>query len=164
MRRFNYELKIIENEAKKISYQEMSNIFHYVKSIYGNTVPTNNDLQGAARALIRLQVMYRYRYMSINILVIILKCFDIEKFRLRTFKLFFRFNVSEFAVGNIMGLQTGAKLVAQDVFFFGRFAFAQNKPELALGWLKEAVRQLEEREEKELEETEVSRITNLYHV
>ena len=65
MRRFNYELKIIENEAKKISYQEMSNIFHYVKSIYGNTVPTNNDLQGAARALIRLQVMYRYRYMSI---------------------------------------------------------------------------------------------------
>ena len=73
MRRFNYELKIIENEAKKISYQEMSNIFHYVKSIYGNTVPTNNDLQGAARALIRLQVMYRYRYMSINIMVNILK-------------------------------------------------------------------------------------------
>ena len=63
-----------------------------------------------------------------------------------------------------MGLQTGAKLVAQDVFFFGRFAFAQNKPELALGWLKEVVRQLEEREEKELEETEVSKIMNLYHV
>ena len=74
----------------------------------------------------------------------------------------FRFNVSEFAVGNIMGLQTGAKLVAQDCFFFGRFAFAQNKPELAIGWLKEAVRQLEEREEKELEETEVSKIINLY--
>ena len=91
MRRFNYELKIIENEAKKISYQEMSNIFHYVKSIYGNTVPTNNDLQGAARALIRLQVMYRYRYMSINDMVIILKqikCFSIEKIRLRTFELF----------------------------------------------------------------------------
>jgi len=63
-----------------------------------------------------------------------------------------------------MGLQKGAKLVAQDVFFFGRFAFAQNKPELALGWLKEAVRQLEEREEKELEETEVSKNINLYHV
>ena len=155
MRRFNYELKIIENEAKKISYQEMSNIFHYVKSIYGNTVPTNNDLQGAARALIRLQVMYRYRYMSMNIMV---NCLGIEKFRLRTFELFFRFNVSEFAVGNIMGLQTGATLVAQDCFFFGRFAFAQNKPELAIGWLKEAVRQLEEREEKDLEETEVSKI------
>ena len=79
MRRFNYELKIIENEAKKISYQEMSNIFHYVKSIYGNTVPTNNDLQGAARALIRLQVMYRYRYMSINIMVN-KKCLGIEGF------------------------------------------------------------------------------------
>ena len=91
MRRFNYDLKIIENEAKKISYQEMSNIFHYVKSIYGNTVPTNNDLQGAARALIRLQVMYRYRYMCINIMVDIvkqIKCFSIEKFHLRTFELF----------------------------------------------------------------------------
>ena len=88
MRRFNYEFKIIENEAKKISYQEMSNIFHYVKSIYGNTVPTNNDLQGAARALIRLQVMYRYRYMSINIMVNIFKCLGIEKFHLRTFELF----------------------------------------------------------------------------
>ena len=74
---------------------------------------------------------------------------------------FFRFNVSEFAAGNIMGLHTGAKLVAQDVFFFGRFAFAQNKPELAIGWLKEAVRQLEEKEEQELEETEVSKIINL---
>ena len=63
-----------------------------------------------------------------------------------------------------MGLQTGAMLVAQDCFFLGRFAFAQNKPELAIGWLKEAVRQLEEREENELEETEVSKITNLYHV
>ena len=89
MRRFNYELKIIENEAKKISYQEMSNIFHYVKSIYGNTVPTNNDLQGAARALIRLQVMYRYRYISINIMVNV-KCLGIEEFRFRTFELFFQ--------------------------------------------------------------------------
>ena len=91
MRRFNYELKIIENEAKKISYQEMSNIFHYVKSIYGNTVPTNNDLQGAARALIRLQVMYRYRYMSMNIMVNLLnqiKLLGVETFRLRKFELF----------------------------------------------------------------------------
>lgn len=63
-----------------------------------------------------------------------------------------------------MGLQTGATLVAQDCFFFGRFAFAQNKPELAIGWLKEAVRRLEEREEKELEDTEVCRIINLCHV
>ena len=105
--------------------------------------------------------------MSINIMVNILKQIKrlvIKKFRLQTFELFFRFNVSEFAVGNIMGLQTGARLVAQDCFFFGRFAFAQNKPELAIGWLKEAVRQLEEREEKGLEETEVGRITNLYHV
>ena len=62
-----------------------------VKSKYGG-LPNDGDLQGAAKALNRLQEMYK-------------------------------FNVSQFSRGNILGVQTGAELEAKDTFYLGRSIF-----------------------------------------
>lgn len=70
-------------------------------------MPLESDLQGAAKALNRLQNIYR-------------------------------FNVTEFSHGNIMGHQTSAELGVKDTFYLGRFAHLQNNPEIAIKWLEQA--------------------------
>ena len=59
-----------------------------VKTKFGG-LPNDGDLQGAAKALNRLQEMYK-------------------------------FNVTQFSRGNILGIQTGAELEAKDTFYLGR--------------------------------------------
>ena len=59
-----------------------------IRTRYGG-LPTEADLQGAAKALNRLQEIYRL-------------------------------NVTEFAHGNIFGLQTAAELSVKDTFYLGR--------------------------------------------
>ena len=68
----------------------------------------------------------------------------------------FRFNVTEFSSGNIMGYQTGAELDVKDTFYLGRFAHTQNKPEIAIKWLEQAALQAAADTSKRVDETQVA--------
>ena len=68
----------------------------------------------------------------------------------------FRFNVTEFSRGNIMGYQTGAELDVKDTFYLGRFAHTQNKPEIAIKWLEQAALQAAADASKRVDETQVA--------
>ena len=57
-----------------------------------------------------------------------------------------------------MGLQTGATLGLRDVFYLGRFAYMQNKPYVALHWLKEAIAQAPFDDSKILDQNQVNAI------
>ena len=70
-------------------------------------------------------------------------------------KYLFRFNVSEFSRGNIMGYHTGAELGAKDTFYLGRFAHTEDKNEVAIKWLEEAALQAAADGGQEVQETQV---------
>ena len=71
-------------------------------------------------------------------------------------KYLFRFNVSEFSRGNIMGYHTGAELGAKDTFYLGRFAHTEDKNEVAIKWLEEAALQAAADGGQEVQETQVN--------
>ena len=88
LKRLNFDLKKLESSLKGF---DTSGTVLEVKRIarkFGG-LPNESDLHGAAKALNRLQDIYR-------------------------------FNISEFSVGNIMGHQTSAELGVKDTFFLGR--------------------------------------------
>ena len=57
-----------------------------------------------------------------------------------------------------MGLHTGATLGLRDVFYLGRFAYMQNKPDVALHWLNEAIAQAPFDDSKILDANQVNSI------
>lgn len=126
LKRFNHDWKKMEEEIKSVEGIKTFRALSRVKNKYGGA-PGDQDLQGAARALNRLQAVYR-------------------------------FNVTEFSRGNIMGYQTSAELDAKDTFYLGRFAHTQNKPEIAIKWLEEAALQAAADENKRVDETQVRQV------
>ena len=80
-------LKILEENCLFLISGTISELKR-VKTKFGG-LPNDGDLQGAAKALNRLQEMYK-------------------------------FNVTQFSRGNILGIQTGAELEAKDTFYLGR--------------------------------------------
>ena len=71
-------------------------------------------------------------------------------------KYFYRFNVSEFSRGNIMGYHTEAELGVKDTFYLGRFAHTEDKNEVAIKWLEEAALQAAADGGQEVQETQVN--------
>ena len=58
MKRFNHDWKKMEDELKAVDATKTYRALSRVKSRYGGA-PGEDDLQGAARALNRLQSVYR---------------------------------------------------------------------------------------------------------
>ena len=58
-----------------------------------------------------------------------------------------RFDVREFARGNIMGYQTLAHLSVDDIFDLGKFSLMYDEPTVALEWLEEALLQVQHLED-----------------
>ena len=62
-----------------------------------------------------------------------------------------------------MGLQTGAALGLRDIFYLGRFAYMQNKDNVALNWLHEAVYQASFDDSKIVEENQAWKYYSKYN-